>query len=311
MKLWLQAACVAAVMALGVQNAAAQNLGGSGTFGEVTLQAGFSPDPYTVTFPAGGSVDSAVTIGDRCRGMIASNPDYVIDYRAGTNFGLYISGESASDTTLVVYAPDKFYYCDDDSASNLNPGVYLPTPPAGRYLVWVGTFAANGGNPSTNLYVSEIGYVDALRTQGLVTGGGVAQGLAAEVHSFSNQGTLNSGFSPDPYVVAVTAGGTVDVSQTWPECRGYVQDPSNFLLTFTASSLPLMISATSSVDTTLIVEAPDGQIYCDDDSGNIPLSPALNFTPSQTGNYNIWVGTYSSSATGTPAQLFISELTVQ
>jgi hypothetical protein len=307
MKLWLGAVCAAA-MVLSVQNAAAQNLGGSGLFGEVTLNAGFSPDPHVVSMPAGGTVDSAQTIGGRCTGMIGTDPDYVVDYRAGSTFGLYISAESGSDTTLVVYAPDKLYYCDDDSAGSLNPGVYLPTPPAGRYLIWLGTFSSSGGNPPATVYVSEIGYVDALRTQGLVTGAATG---AVTIHSTDSQGALVSGFTPDPYVIGVTAGGTIDVSTTWPECRGYVRDSSNYLLTFTGGPLPLLISAASDVDTTLIVEAPDGQVYCDDDSGEGPLNPALNFTPAQTGNYNIWVGTYSSSSAGTPATLHISELSVQ
>ena len=76
------------------------------------------------------------------------------------------------------------------------------------------------------------------------------------------------------------------------------------------SSLPLIISVASSADTTLVVNAPDGSFYCDDDGGVNGSNPSVRFNNPQSGRYEIWVGTYRS---GSPqaARLHISEVSSQ
>jgi hypothetical protein len=120
--------------------------------------------------------------------------------------------------------------------------------------------------------------------------------------------TLRSGFTPDPHTVNLTAGGNIDVSYSVSsECRGYVSNAPDYELIYTASSnFPLIISANSSSDTTLVVNGPDGRWYCDDDGGNQGLNPSISWSRPQSGAYHIWVGTYGSSLA--PATLAISEL---
>ena len=125
-----------------------------------------------------------------------------------------------------------------------------------------------------------------------------------------NYGTVNlrTGFTPDPHVTNLRSGGSTDAaSAIGGSCRGFIANAPDVRLNFTAGSLPLIISANSGSDTTLIVNGPDGRWYCDDDGGENGLNPAVRFNNPQSGRYEIWVGTYGNSSLQ-PAQLHISEL---
>lgn len=139
--------------------------------------------------------------------------------------------------------------------------------------------------------------------------------LLAGISAASAQtyGSMNvaTGFSPDPVYVELVAGGPLNVSQTTNgACNaGYVADAPDYAVNFAAgSNLPLKISAWSSVDTTLVIRAPNGEYFCDDDNGLLPLAPALILTNPITGRYDIWVGTYAANS-NQKAVLSISELT--
>lgn len=119
--------------------------------------------------------------------------------------------------------------------------------------------------------------------------------------------SLNAGFSPDPYVVTVQSGGSRDASSLSSSCRGFIADAPDVRLNYGAGSFPLIFSVNASADTTLVINGPDGSWYCDDDSGNAGMNPAIRFGSPRSGQYDIWVGTYGS-ATLQPAQLVISEL---
>lgn len=126
-------------------------------------------------------------------------------------------------------------------------------------------------------------------------------------------GTVNltGGFTPDPYVINVASGGRNDASRTVSSaCRGFIADAPDVRLNFRAGSLPLIISVASNADTTLVVNGPDGSWYCDDDGGNTGMNPSLRFGSPQSGQYDIWVGTYGN-ASNQPAQVNISELYTQ
>lgn len=119
---------------------------------------------------------------------------------------------------------------------------------------------------------------------------------------------LNSGFTPDPYNINLSSGGSINAANAiGGSCRGYISNAPDFELTYSAgSSLPLIISVNSSADTTLVVNGPDGRWYCDDDGGD-GLNPSLRFGRPMSGTYDIWVGTYGSSSLQS-ATLSISEL---
>ena len=119
--------------------------------------------------------------------------------------------------------------------------------------------------------------------------------------------TLQAGFSPDPHVRQLTAGGSIRAETRFSECRGSIANAPDYSLYYTAGSLPLIFTVDADQDTTLVVNGPDARWYCDDDGAQSPLNPMVRFNNPQSGRYDIWVGTYSSGA-GVPATLFISEL---
>lgn len=104
---------------------------------------------------------------------------------------------------------------------------------------------------------------------------------------------LAAGFVPDPHQVEILAGGVFEAFATVDAaCRGWIAEAPDYRLNFTASTNPLLtISATSDDDTTLVINDPQGNWHCNDDSDG--LNPAVAFDQPLTGQYDIWIGTYS------------------
>lgn len=92
--------------------------------------------------------------------------------------------------------------------------------------------------------------------------------------------------------VAGVAGGEVDASRVLrgarQPCVGFVSALPDHIIEVERGRAPLEISVSSAVDTTLIVEGPDG-LLCDDDT--IGLNPLVR-GDARPGTYRIWVGTY-------------------
>lgn len=116
---------------------------------------------------------------------------------------------------------------------------------------------------------------------------------------------LSVGFQPDPYIVNIQAGGSIDGSRLPGSCTGYITQAPDFEVTYSAGSLPLVFRTLSSADTTLIINGPDGQWYCDDDSFG-DGDAEVRFNRPQSGIYDIWVGKYGSGGTAS-ARLIITE----
>lgn len=139
---------------------------------------------------------------------------------------------------------------------------------------------------------------------------------AAAAQNWQGQPTYGSvqlapGFTPDPYNVNVVAGGPINARATslGNACPGFIANNPDFDLYWGAgnSGLPLVISANSDVDTTLVVRTPSGQWLCEDDGGFNGLNPGMRIDNPQAGLYDIWVGTYNGGTAN--AVLSISELT--
>lgn len=122
------------------------------TYGEVTLNRAFAPDPHRVSLTAGGSIPAS-NVSDLCAGSIAMAPDYQVTYNAGS-LPLAFRTESTSDTTLVINGPDGQWHCDDDGWHSNNAEVRFDKPMSGVYDVWVGTYG--GGTTPANLLVTEV-----------------------------------------------------------------------------------------------------------------------------------------------------------
>lgn len=113
-----------------------------------------------------------------------------------------------------------------------------------------------------------------------------------------NYGTqaLNAGFVPDPFEVNVTSGGSVNATYLGGGCGGYATSAPDFRLNWsgTSSRLRIMfVAATAGQDATLIINAPNGSWFCNDDSSGT-VNPMVEFSNPQAGQYDIWVGSYTA-----------------
>lgn len=106
---------------------------------------------------------------------------------------------------------------------------------------------------------------------------------------------LSAGFETDPQIISVVSGGSINLGARVAGCDGYISQAPLVRMTFVAdkspSALPLFIHVFSKGDTTLIVKAPDGKWYCNDDGFN-GHNPMLIFGPAMSGGYEIWLGSF-------------------
>jgi hypothetical protein len=114
---------------------------------------------------------------------------------------------------------------------------------------------------------------------------------------------LKAGFSPDPFVKKLEAGG--EIQTKLGGVTAWVAKAPDFKLFYEAGKFPLSIHVESAADTTLLINLPDGSWVADDDSGGM-LNPLVRFAKPQTGRYDIWVGTITNK--NAPAVLKITEL---
>ncbi|MGV9009209.1 hypothetical protein [Brevundimonas sp.] len=289
-------ASIAVAAIMGVSAAAAQDYTLSPNYGDVRLSSGFSPDPHTVSVTAGGSIDAA-KLGSPCSGSISNAPDVQVNYSPGS-LPLIFRTASDSDTTLIVNAPDGQWYCNDDGFTDLGAEVRFNSPRSGNYDVWIGTFG--GGTAAATLYVTELNSSN-YGPNSNSAGGTINSGLTATY----GEVRLNSGFTPDPHRVNLTAGGSIQASSAAQDCSGMVAAAPDYQITYSAGSLPLVIRTDSSTDTTLLVNGPGGEWYCDDDGAG-SLNAQVRLNKPSSGVYDIWVGTFGSSTAS--ATLSITEL---
>jgi len=272
------------------------------TYGEFSLNSGFTPDPQVISLTSGGTIDAS-TVASGCRGMVARAPDVQMTYSAGS-LPLTFLTSSSTDTTLLINGPDGRWSCDDDSGESGGDALLTyDNPMSGIYDVWVGAYGGNSG--SADLYVTELG-------GGRIASGGGSSNVVssgypdASLNATYGTVSLASGFTGDPYRVSLSAGGGFDASGLGGACVGMIASAPDVQLNFSGGSLPLIISAGSSSDTTLVINGPDGQWYCNDDGGTSGSNPSIRFNAPRSGAYDIWVGSYGGASA--PAELHISEL---
>lgn len=136
----------------------------------------------------------------------------------------------------------------------------------------------------------------------------------AQAQDFTQEATygsseLTGNFLPDPQTIQVNAGGSIAASSI-EGCTGYISDAPDFELTYSErSQYDLKIFVVSSADTTLVVNAPSGEWYCNDDFDDIGgTNPGIVFSPPAEGVYDIWVGTFGEVSTYPDAELIVTEI---
>ncbi|MEQ8674900.1 MAG: hypothetical protein RLP44_28365 [Aggregatilineales bacterium] len=108
---------------------------------------------------------------------------------------------------------------------------------------------------------------------------------------------MTNGFSPDPWIVTVLAGGPVNMANEAAEgCFGGVAAVPDVNIEWLEESTgAVRVFFMSLADTTIIIRDPEGNFLCNDDSGISganPLDPAVLINAPMVGTYNIWIGTY-------------------
>ncbi|MGV3577873.1 peptidase S1 [Brevundimonas sp.] len=116
---------------------------------------------------------------------------------------------------------------------------------------------------------------------------------------------LGAGFDDDPRTVSIVSGGELNASSLGDDCVGMISRAPDFQLTYDAGDLPLTFGVSSYTDATLVINGPDGDWYCDDDSGG-GTDPEITFYRPRSGVYDVWVGAFDGD--GGEGELFITEL---
>lgn len=108
---------------------------------------------------------------------------------------------------------------------------------------------------------------------------------------------LAPGFPTDPASLNGVAGGPLDArmlgnTPTGP-CTGQIAQTPDHTLTLQGNFNYLAVGVVSQVDTTLVIEAPNGMLLCSDDV--LGLNPAIEGSW-PAGTYNVYVGTFGGNA---------------
>jgi hypothetical protein len=132
----------------------------------------------------------------------------------------------------------------------------------------------------------------------------LAAGVAAQSQlqlggSSANFGVHNlaPGFVPDPKVISVTSGGSIDASTLGlgADCGGWVTRRPDAIVHLSDSSdrLRFFVRGNNGGDTTLLVNDGSGNWHCNDDSANGNLNPLVDIANAPAGQYDVWIGSYA------------------
>ena len=262
--------------------------------GIATLSTGFIPNPHQVYAVAGGNANAGSrNLGYDCIGYVERAPDYRVNWAGNSNelTFAFVANAAGADTTLVINDPNETWFCNDNT-DGLNPRVVIPNSVNGQYDIWIGSH--NGAAYDGLLTVTEL---NGNTPPPAVSTGGL---LPMSMPNFGTA-TLTTGFTPDPYVVDVISGGYVDVTalNLGYDCEGFATEAPDFRLNWTGGGTEIGIYFSSAMgeDATLIISDAYGKWLCNDDysTSDNPLDPAIFINAATSGQYDIWIGSYSAT----------------
>ena len=119
---------------------------------------------------------------------------------------------------------------------------------------------------------------------------------------------LTAGFEDDPLVVPIAAGGQKNAAELGVECHGLIADRPDVSISYSSGEYELNFAVFSENDTTLVINSPTGDWFCNDDYNS--LNPHISFEDPESGRYDIWIGVYSEEDELSMAQLLVSEASI-
>lgn len=265
------------------------------SYGETSLSAGFTPDPYRVSIVSGGSVD-AIYLGGDCVGYAAQGPDYRLNW-IGSSSELRIffdADQLGDDTALIINKPDGSWACNDDAnEETFNPMVIFPNPTEGRYDIWVSSYD-DGDYIEGQLHITEL---DLDPSSEEMTS--VSENLDFSLDPNYETIILSAGFNPDPNTFNAVAGGTIGVSDLnlGSMCTGFASSAPDFRLMWTGSTQNLRLFFEADQpgnDTVLLINTSNGEWICNDDAHRDTLNPMINLNGQPSGQFDIWIASYRS-----------------
>jgi len=270
--------------------ALAQSFEGPPAYGDVSWAPG--QDPTSVVVLAAGAMP-ADWLDSGCSGYISPAPSTRLILRAGGDVS--IAAGADEDLTLVVRAPDGSVTCNDDGAGDLDPGIQLIDAEAGAYDIWVGSYNAGVGHPTTLVHVADRFITDnpfivspdpTLRASQIVS--------------------LTAGFDDDPRRFDVRAGGEASLDSLGEGCFGYSGAEADLALDYRAGDYDLYVLMESNADGVMAVRTPAGEMICNDDQ--VGLDPGVRIENPQSGRYLVWAGLLGERRRLVDGDLTISEI---
>jgi hypothetical protein len=311
------------MLALGAMVVGAQDtldLGAEPSYGAVTLQGDFTPDPYIATMTSGGAVDvSQLDLGVDCRGFAATRPDFRINLE-GSLPSLRFFFVSEGDATLIINDPNGDWLCNDDAVDR-TPVIEVFDPQVGIYDIWIGSYSASDFLSGYLMVTQTDSMPGAVESDLLSLAIGRSSSAAPLVTEFGDTldpesaptfgaVDLEPGFRPDPYTLEALPGGSVDVRALdigRGECVGVAAVAPDFSLNLIEDFPLLRLFFIGEEDTTLIVRGPFGEWYCNDDSPDT-VHPLVDIDNAFAGEYDVWIGNINPNGL-TRGLLYITELT--
>ncbi|MBC8505708.1 MAG: hypothetical protein ISR58_18950 [Anaerolineales bacterium] len=286
--------------------------------GVLELSNGFRPNPVIQPLLYGGTLDLATTPGDSvCFGFAEPAPDFAIDWAEGGFLRIFYIPDKAGNTSLTIQEPQGNWHCQDDTYDTPNPTIDFEEAPDGRFNIWVGGEEANQKDLG-KLYITQVEEIDPadLDFSNSVQDAKLqrdAPARAAEIE-------LVEGFTPDPMIIEMVAGGLVDqnLAKEFPLQGadlgeyGFTHVEPDVRLHWRGSGyLRIFFVADNGIDTFLFVEDPNKMDNLNDVrmyEGVIYEDPLLEFMTTFDGVYNIWVHSFSPSVL-VPGKLYITTST--
>lgn len=146
--------------------------------------------------------------------------------------------------------------------------------------------------PTIQIFPTSVPAVDVAPTPVSPAGTGFASALLNPTAA-TNYGETALVSADVPHRVQGVAGGDLDASALQSGCVGYVTANPDYRIIWPGSFSTLRFFFTGEGDATLIVLAPDGTLYCNDDAVGT-VSPMIDVPAAAAGVYNVWLGSFAA-----------------